>query len=702
MPASALDHPTPTALLAYGQGRLSAAEMAAIESHLGNCNSCCEVLASAPDDTLVVRAREAATDGFRANEQTASTKKSSLHEIPKPLRDHPRYRVLGLLGAGGMGAVYKAEHRLMERMVALKVINPALVSSPAALERFEREVKAAAKLSHANIVTAHDAEQAGELHFLVMEFVEGVSLDRWLAQTGPLPPQQAANLVRQAAQGLQHAHEKGMIHRDIKPHNLMVSRGGVLKILDFGLARLASQAWQSATGGEETAERPAGATRAGSVLGTPDYIAPEQATDAHAADIRADIYSLGCTLYFLLVGEPPFTGGSTIDKIRAHQTCAPTPILLRRPDVPDEMAAILDRMLAKNPAARFSTPNEVAEALKPFARSRTLAAGATEIKVRPVPAATVAADEPATPAAATSLADDHLVPQLALPNLNDRPPFSAERHSRIAKTTATEQVSPWVWLGAITTAAAVTFALSWVFFSGDKPVPVPRKQQEQQLVAKDETNPRQDEPEQTKAVDSPPKKSVAPEIQRKQENKSPIAATSGKRILLVLPQNYLWWDDYTYVRDAIPQGVKLSTLTLAGQPPGFAKDSPRGHVQPDLALTDDVRAKDFDAVIFVGYSLNELASGAGREQTARLLHEFQAAQKPIAALCAGQHILAAHGLLDDPRVRVAGGQFADTHPEFANSRATKARGGVVVSGNIITGSTATDGPELVRRLVRML
>src|SRR5262249_45758756 len=156
---------------------------------------------------------------------------------PPGLADHPRYRVLELLGSGGMGAVYRAEHRRMERQVALKGMNPALMTRPAMVERFQREVKAAARLTHPNIVTAHDADQAGDAHFLVMEFVEGLSLAQQVQRQGPLPVPQACAYVRQAALGLQHAFERGMVHRDIKPHNLMLTAGGHVKILDFGLAR---------------------------------------------------------------------------------------------------------------------------------------------------------------------------------------------------------------------------------------------------------------------------------------------------------------------------------------------------------------------------------------------------------------------------------------------------------------------------------
>ena len=162
--------------------------------------------------------------------------------VPPELADHPHYRVLALIGQGGMGAVYKAEHRLMERTVALKVIKPALFDNPGAVQRFRQEVKAAARLQHPNIVTAHDAGQAGALHFLVMEYVEGRSLAEYLQEKGTLPAAEACEYARQAAVGLQHAHEKGMVHRDVKPHNLMRTPDGQVKILDFGLARFGQAA----------------------------------------------------------------------------------------------------------------------------------------------------------------------------------------------------------------------------------------------------------------------------------------------------------------------------------------------------------------------------------------------------------------------------------------------------------------------------
>jgi formylglycine-generating enzyme required for sulfatase activity/tRNA A-37 threonylcarbamoyl transferase component Bud32 len=267
------------------------------------------------------------------------------------------YRILERLGEGGMGQVYKAHHVSMDRTIALKMIPKERVTDPTAVGRFQREVRAIAKLSHPNIVIAFEVNQAGQTLFLAMEYVDGIDLARLVQQSGPLSISRACEYIRQAAMGLQHAHERGLVHRDIKPGNLMVTRPGadqrpVIKILDFGLARFESESANAAR-----------LTQMGKVVGTVDYIAPEQAQDPRRADIRADIYSLGCTLFYLLTGKPPFPGKDVVEKIGARVLGDAPSVRQSRPEVPPALEQVLAKMMARDPANRFQTPGEVVRAL---------------------------------------------------------------------------------------------------------------------------------------------------------------------------------------------------------------------------------------------------------------------------------------------------------------------------------------------------
>jgi serine/threonine-protein kinase len=287
MVSGSIVHPGSGQLRAFAQGRLAGEEVAAVEQHLSDCPTCCLSLEATPVDSFVGRLQQAC----HLSEAFAADAGPPADAVPPELTRHPRYRAIRLLGQGGMGAVYLAEHRRMKRVVALKVINPKLLSHPGALARFQQEVRAAAQLDHPNIVAAHDADQADGLHFLVMEYVEGQNLADYLAEKGPLPVAEACDAARQAALGLQHAHERGTVHRDVKPHNLMRAPSGRLKLLDFGLARLAAGPGDAAE--DDGASLAPHLTGAGAVVGTADYIAPEQARDAHGADGRvafADIY----------------------------------------------------------------------------------------------------------------------------------------------------------------------------------------------------------------------------------------------------------------------------------------------------------------------------------------------------------------------------------------------------------------------------
>ncbi len=292
-----------------------------------------------------------------------------------------QYVVLEPLGEGGMGQVYKARHKHMNRVVALKVIRKERLAGPDSVKRFYQEAESAGKLQHANIVLAYDAGPVGASHFLAMEYVEGVDLARLVKEKGRLPYARACDYVRQAALGLAHAHERGMVHRDVKPHNLIVSRaaegaaGDVVKVMDMGLARLSGA--DDATGN--------GVTKDGVVLGTPDYLAPEQARDARKADGRSDLYSLGCTLYFLLTGGPPFRGATLTEVLLKHQMEAPKTLAQRGIDAPPGVQAVLDRLMAKSPDDRYQTPREVLDALAPFGRAGAAAeeAAFTALATRP-------------------------------------------------------------------------------------------------------------------------------------------------------------------------------------------------------------------------------------------------------------------------------------------------------------------------------
>ncbi|MEO1529044.1 MAG: protein kinase [Planctomycetota bacterium] len=367
------DHPTNDELSAFALGDLPPEAAEQVEKHVSSCDSCCETIVGlAEDDTFVCMLRKAQVEATQAGE-TADAHGSN--ETPLPLQSHPRYEVQRLVGRGGMGRVYAARHRVMQRTVALKVIHREWVTRQEAIDRFQREMTTAASLDHPNIVTAFDAEQADDLHFLVMEYVDGVDLAQTVRQNGPLPIGQACEFIRQAAEGLQHAHEKGMVHRDIKPHNLIVTSNNDIKILDFGLASLTPQL-ASADPIDEDAD--GGLTIAGAIMGTPDFISPEQAVDARNVDGRSDIYSLGMTLYFLLAGQVPFGKGSAADKLRQHKQDEPTSLSTLRDDIPDDLQRVITQMTVKDPDKRLQSASDVVEALQPFTKRLEQASPARE------------------------------------------------------------------------------------------------------------------------------------------------------------------------------------------------------------------------------------------------------------------------------------------------------------------------------------
>jgi len=263
------------------------------------------------------------------------------------------YKLLRHLGTGGMSSVYLAEHKHMRQLRAIKVLPQHRVNDSSYLGRFYREARAAAALDHANIVRAYDVDNDGDNHYLVMEYVEGTDLQKTIATQGVLSYETAAEYVRQAATGLAHAHAVGLIHRDIKPANLLIDLRGTVKILDMGLARFSDD------------EQQASLTQLHdeNVLGTADYLAPEQAINSHTVDGRADLYSLGCTLYFALTGHPPFPEGTMAQRLLMHQQREPAPITNDRPDAPRDLLLICRRMMEKRVEERYQTADEVAAAL---------------------------------------------------------------------------------------------------------------------------------------------------------------------------------------------------------------------------------------------------------------------------------------------------------------------------------------------------
>jgi eukaryotic-like serine/threonine-protein kinase len=270
-----------------------------------------------------------------------------------------RYVLLDLLGEGGMGRVYKAHDTRLGRDVALKIIRKEKLKHPAAETRFKHEIEALAKMRHPNVVQVFNADQVGDTHYYEMEFVDGADLTRLVKERGPLPVADACEYIRQAALGLQHAHEMGLVHRDIKPSNILVARSGrVVKLVDLGLARLMEH--------EPNAGR---VTQEGFVIGTPDFLAPEQARDPASVDIRADIYALGGTLYYLLAARVPYDGANPTEKLVKHCTDPPPALLAVRPDAPPVLDQVIRWSMAKQPELRPQSPLQLAQALAPFSHN---------------------------------------------------------------------------------------------------------------------------------------------------------------------------------------------------------------------------------------------------------------------------------------------------------------------------------------------
>lgn len=379
-----------------------------------------------------------------------------------------KYRLLELVGRGGMGCVYKARHEVMGRVVALKVMARALVNDADAVARFKREVRTAAALSHPNIVAAYDADCAGDVHFLVMEYVEGRDLHWWIKQGGPLPVPWSCECIRQAAVGLEYARSRGLVHRDIKPSNLLVSQPDdqappIVKILDLGLARLA---------GEK--QEPHDLTRSGQIMGTPDYIAPEQAEDVHSADTRADIFSLGCTLFQMLTGQLPYGGATLMAKLLARTQRDAPPVQSLRPDIPEGLAAVVARMLARRPEDRYQTPAEVAEALASFAREEQAQGSASSVLAAPEKRTKAGGTSDVAIACEEEAELNEFLHMLGRGDTHRKAQVTVQAHpdGPGSKPSSGSQRRPWVRLGLVVSAAVgllLLLAISLWWTTGPRP-----------------------------------------------------------------------------------------------------------------------------------------------------------------------------------------------------------------------------------------
>lgn len=374
--------PSSDELRAFLRGSLPEPAVQSISRHLSACLGCSTTVREALEQDAALRHEDVSTPARRLPESEAHDDGPSQKEFASSSiigaelseRRLPGqvpceelflgrgrlggYELLGRLGHGGMGEVYKARHTRLKRVVAIKILRDAQSHSTEALRRFQREMEAVGRLEHPQIVNAYDAGEASGQHFLVMEYVEGRNWDAIVRCCGPLPIAVACELVRQAAVGLQHAHQQGFVHRDVKPANLMLNIKGEVKILDLGLARLMGEQGEGIT-----------VFSPGRVLGTLDYMSPEQAEDGQLIDQRADIYSLGATLYKLLTGTPPFASGkyaTTLQKVAALASEPIPPLADHCPHAPAALADAVDRMLSKNPDDRYADMVEVATALEPF------------------------------------------------------------------------------------------------------------------------------------------------------------------------------------------------------------------------------------------------------------------------------------------------------------------------------------------------
>lgn len=679
-------HPTAEQLVAFGQGRLSTDDAAHVEMHLEHCSTCCKAISNVTcDDELARLAREvhaqreiSTSSGLsEAVTQIEPYSSSRMIEsdrnqhnpghqtaaenfdkelIPVQLQNHPRYRLIRILGRGGMGVVWLAEHLIMRRLVALKVMGSKFTAGRAAVERFQLEVRAAARLKHPNIVTAFDAEQAGDLHFLVMEYVEGLSLAEYVRKHGSLSMNAALDVIQQTCSGLGHAHRNGMIHRDIKPQNLMFDGASVVRILDFGLAKLTIPEGPVS----HTAETELQLTSVGMVLGTPDYMAPEQAIDASSADARSDIYSLGCTWFFLLTGKAPFEGLSFEQMLTGGVRNRIAALKKTRSESMLGTLQLMARMTAEQPEDRPQSIEDVIRAIDEIRniRQKTKAQKPEITEARRWPDRT-GANQPDAPQRRDST----------------RSVDVPDRHStqEVATTTppAKTRLKPrhkWMAITGIFVLLLITGVLATnngVF------------------QATDEAS------QGDSAGTSPPDSALirsAPPVNPSQ--------TSRRRILFIVPASDFYWPDIGPLTQLLrDNGCEVVWSSWSSK--ATVLNKPQDTV-PNLLLFNDVNTDDYDALIIGGgEGLIPLTKEDDvADEAERITVQMHKARKPIIALVAGPMVLAKMKLLDG--VKATG--VPPIHNLVRDNYGVELTGNSVeVSGQMITGRDNTE--PVVRQLV---
>jgi putative intracellular protease/amidase/tRNA A-37 threonylcarbamoyl transferase component Bud32 len=617
------------------------------------------------------------------------------------------YVLLDKLGQGGMGVVFKAQHRRMDRIVALKVLPPAATRSPDLLRRFQREAQAAARLLHPNIVAAYDADEAAGTHFLVMEYVSGIDLASLVRRDGPLGVGRAVDCILQAARGLEYAHGEGVVHRDIKPGNLLLSDKGVVKILDMGLARLEASPLHAA---------PDEITRTGSVMGTIDYMAPEQAEDMKQADARSDIYSLGCTLFFLLTGRTLFEGDTIVRKIVAHREQAAPSLGDHVADVPPALEAVFRRMVAKRPQERFGSMSELIFALDTCGTALSGGGGGAwdelleTLHGQPSPASakpatrassgTVVSGGAAAPSAdaETSALEAHQ------PTLGFVPAGAGAAMAAGRRRWKLPRLRRKTWI-AISIAAVLLPALSvalvqlipairtWTVSGG--PGDRPTRGSKGGGRTDNGSSPVVDPP--TPEIRNPPSRFVPGQIEPAPP--MPLSGGDPPHVLFVIAHDGYYHLDYLNVMKSLESRAEV---VVASTEIGEAIPWNVAPVPPQPATADmlvaEAKPEDFDTIIVCGGKVAEYEGASQNAQTLRtLILAMHGQKKPVASICTGGVVLAQAGLLR--------GQEAVCWPqrraELEAEGATFVDQEVVVAGRVVTGRDPQAASALVTEVLRL-